>query len=233
MLDVHTRIKRAIEGRIQSGASQTEIAQKCGLSQATIYKYLYSKPRPDIVTLGKFALGLNIDFYELIGSMPQVPTSAKATLKKKDKQPTPTSLCLWRKVPILNWKQVPGWKNLTGPVHSDLSKDYIETDVPGARMFAIRVTDDSMEPEFRVGELVLVNPELEAMPNDYVLTIHSDHGSEEAALKQLKKLGNRSFLHPLNPSYGDIPLTKNTKLLAKWFAVKRITNAQISVHTEM
>lgn len=85
----------------------------------------------------------------------------------------------------------------------------------GARIFALRVTGDSMEPLFHAGEVVIVNPDLHCDPGSYVVAKTPDHGAEEATIKQLKKYGDAFYLHPLNPKYDDIPLDKRHKIVGK------------------
>lgn len=65
-----------------------------------------------------------------------------------------------------------------------------------------------MEPEFLEGDVVIVNPHVEAKPGDYVIVKNDE---EEATFKQLKKFGDTLVLHPLNSRYEDIELTKGSK----------------------
>lgn len=47
--------------------------------------------------------------------------------------------------------------------------DYIETQFStGARAMAITLVDTSMEPEFRAGDIVVVDPDLEPLPGDFI-----------------------------------------------------------------
>ncbi len=83
-----------------------------------------------------------------------------------------------------------------------------ESDVKGKSVFALRIKGDSMEPEFREGDVVIVNPHVEAKPGDYVVVKNDE---EEATFKQLKKFGDTLVLHPLNSKYEDIELKKGVK----------------------
>ena len=65
-----------------------------------------------------------------------------------------------------------------------------------------------MEPEFKEGEIVIVNPHVEAKSGDYMIVKNNE---EEATFKQLKKFGDTLVLHPLNSKYEDIELTARTK----------------------
>lgn len=69
----------------------------------------------------------------------------------------------------------------------------------------MRMKADSMEPEFQEGEIITVNPHVEALPGDFVI-IKNDE--EEATFKQLKRYGEMTVLHPLNPKYADMEIKK-------------------------
>ena len=86
--------------------------------------------------------------------------------------------------------------------------EWTESDVRGKNVFALRVKGDSMEPEFREGDVVIVNPHVEAKPGDYVIVKNDE---EEATFKQLKNYGDTTVLHPLNAKYPDIELKKGNK----------------------
>ena len=62
-----------------------------------------------------------------------------------------------------------------------------------------------MEPEFVEGDVIIVNPHVEAVPGDFVIVKNDE---EEATFKQLKKFGNLFVLHPLNRKYEDSELRK-------------------------
>ncbi len=62
-----------------------------------------------------------------------------------------------------------------------------------------------MEPEFGEGDIIVLNTHRKQEHNDYVVVCNAEY---EATLKQLKKYGKARVLHPLNPKYEDIELTK-------------------------
>jgi SOS-response transcriptional repressor LexA len=61
---------------------------------------------------------------------------------------------------------------------------------------------------FQEGEIITVNPQVETKPGDFVI-IKNDE--EKATLKQLKRYGDMTILHPLNPKYADIEINKVRK----------------------
>ena len=46
------------------------------------------------------------------------------------------------------------------------AEEWTESDVKRKNVFALRIKGDSMEPEFREGDVVIVYPHVEAKPGD-------------------------------------------------------------------
>jgi SOS-response transcriptional repressor LexA len=92
--------------------------------------------------------------------------------------------------------------------------EWTETDVQGKKIFALRVKDDSMEPEFVEGDVIVVNPNIEVNPGDFVVV---ESEGEEASFKQLKEYGETLVLHSLNPKYADIEIKEgyNYRILGR------------------
>ncbi|WP_143072385.1 MULTISPECIES: LexA family transcriptional regulator [unclassified Variovorax] len=75
--------------------------------------------------------------------------------------------------------------------------------------YALRVSGDSMVSEtgdsFPEGAIVIVEPEMEAVPGDYVIALNANN---ETTFKQLVKDGGELYLKPLNTRYPIRPLGK-------------------------
>ncbi|MBF0184670.1 MAG: helix-turn-helix domain-containing protein [Magnetococcales bacterium] len=67
------------------------------------------------------------------------------------------------------------------------------------RGYALRVPDDSMMPEFREGDLIIMDPTQTGKHNQFVVA-HLD-GDTSLTFKQLMVVGNKTYLKPLNPRY--------------------------------
>jgi SOS-response transcriptional repressor LexA len=90
--------------------------------------------------------------------------------------------------------------------------DTVPVSVPVQRhTYALRVRGDSMVSEtgdsFPDGSLIIVEPELQALPGDYVIVRNSEH---ETTFKQLIKDGGELLLKPLNLRYPIRPLGRAT-----------------------
>lgn len=108
------------------------------------------------------------------------------------------------KVPLISDVQAGAFKDHVDNFHpGDGGMEQIPTTVPVKRYtFALRVAGDSMEPEFREGMILVIEPELEAMPGDFVVA----KNGEGTTFKQLVKDGQDWYLKPMNPRYPIKPL---------------------------
>ena len=94
------------------------------------------------------------------------------------------------------------------------STERIPVPIPvGKRAFAIRVLADSMEPRFLNGDIIIIDPDIEPKPLDFVLAL--DTSSNNIAFKQLIEDGKRSFLKPLNPRYPLVEIQNYHSMIGK------------------
>lgn len=87
---------------------------------------------------------------------------------------------------------------------------YVSGDVPD-EAYALYVKGDSMLPEFSEGDLIIVDPTVQAFPGDYVIA--RIEGEEECTFKKLRYTGYDKGqpimeLVPLNHDYGTIDSRK-------------------------
>jgi SOS-response transcriptional repressor LexA len=121
-----------------------------------------------------------------------------------------------RRIPLLNWHQIAQIENAPHRSSTIHAQALVETtDVSGARTFALKVLDDSMEPLFNKGEMIFVNPDLACKPGDYVIANRQHPSMASTILRQVKTLGDQYMLHPLNRKYDDLPLTKQDVVRGK------------------
>ena len=110
-----------------------------------------------------------------------------------------------QRVRVLEWRDlgvaiIPSKLPDTGDLYDSLLVDMNISE----GSFALRLRGDSMEPTFRQGDIVIVDPQLQPRPGDCVLAID---GAGEHTFKQYRDLGidqagNRTFeLQPLNSLY--------------------------------
>lgn len=111
-----------------------------------------------------------------------------------------------REIPILSWVSAGHFTDM-GQNYRDEAEGKISTDSKGKRLFALKVKSDCMEPEFRHGDIIIVDPDVGWENGDYIVA-RLNH-DDEATFKQLKIHKNQIVLHPLNyPVYEDIRYSK-------------------------
>jgi SOS-response transcriptional repressor LexA len=170
--------------------TQRELANRAGLSETYLSKLENDAiPNPSFHVVERLAEAAGLSMPSFLGL---------------------DAVQLTRKIPFLDWVQAGEWTGINP--NPDL-EEFIETDLTASRLFALKVKGDSMEPLFREGEVILVNPDIECEPGNYCIAKMDIE--DEATLKQLKKIGSVYFLHPLNSNYEDIQLTKKMRIVGK------------------
>jgi len=101
-------------------------------------------------------------------------------------------------VPVISWVRAGGWETVSDPFQPGSADEWIDTTATDSQYaFALRVVGDSMEPEFKEGEIIVVDPELQPESGDFVVAKNGD----DATFKQLVRDGRQVFLKPLNSRY--------------------------------
>jgi SOS-response transcriptional repressor LexA len=190
-----------------------ECAQALGLPYELLRKVVGEDHIPKDDQLLVYAKKLGIEPKDLLFTAyhQKAPSDFKEYFEKKLIKETPAH---YNKVPLLSWVQAGGFASGSDRYpYPGVADEYVETDLQSKYLFAMRVKGDSMEPLFREGEVVMIDPEIQPQPGDYVI-IKNDT-EEEATFKQLKKYRGVWVMHPLNPKYEDQEMTKEMRVLGK------------------
>jgi SOS-response transcriptional repressor LexA len=183
--------------REEKGFSARELAKRAGISDAHVLYIENEKRKPTFDVVMKVLSALNADVQEFLQETGFLPTNVEPAAARKT-----------RPVPVISWVMAGKWDEVRDNFQPGEADEWIETEAKGKSVFALRVKGDSMEPEFKEGEIVIINPHVEAKPGDYVIV---KNDGDEATFKQLKVYGDTTVLHPLNPKYPDIELKKRNK----------------------
>lgn len=213
---------RVREARKKRGMTQKQLAAASGLSQTTISDIERGRnaSSADIVALAR-AVGVSAEWLA-DGRGPRTLLAQEST-----PAPAPGSYAALAaaqggheggtlltglspapdrkgRVPLISNVQAGHWTHAADLLQPGEAYEWIETGVTvRPHTFALRVTGDSMEPEFAHGTIVIVEPEMDAHPGDYVI---AKNGDEEAVLKKLVRDGADLYLVPLNTRYPIKPL---------------------------
>ena len=94
----------------------------------------------------------------------------------------------------------------TGQYLNDVRVERIELPVDVDADFVIPIKGDSMEPDYHDGDLVFIQTSVDL--TDGVIGVFSYNG--DGYIKQLVIDKDQAYLHSLNPSYKDMPITPET-----------------------
>lgn len=193
-MSVHRIIR---EGRARLKLSQDAFGEKCGVTRGAVQQWEKeddeggTAPNREKQPVVAAVLGLTVA--QLMGGSENVQAGPEVR----------------GRVPLISAVQAGNYKMHVDNHHpDDGGEDRISTTVPVKRhTFALRVSGDSMEPEFKEGAILIVEPEMEAQPGDFII---AKNGEEETTFKQLVRDGGDWYLKPLNDRYPIKPLGKAT-----------------------
>lgn len=179
---------RVKQKRIELGLTQTEAAELAGIRQQSwqsIEDGKTLKPR-NIIGIAK-ALRCDADWLMNGGAF--IPIAEANS----------------RRVPLISYVQA-GALAEKPPIEAlDGNFEYILTDSELSEFsFGLRIEGDSMEPDFKDGDIIIVDPEVEPTPGEFVV---AKNGSDQATFKKYRPTytdmkGCQHFeLVPLNDDY--------------------------------
>ena len=179
--------------REKAGLSQAALAEKCGwASQSRVGNYEKGVRKINADDAAILADALGVHPAEILFGLEPVNNVI----------PAPIGM---RQLPIISYVQAGCWTETCDCRAMDGSIETINTDLDlGSMAFALEVRGDSMAPEILEGDVVVIDPDVDPLPGDYVV---AKNGSHEATLKQYRPRGTNEQgqeyfeLVPLNPVY--------------------------------
>ena len=180
--------------REKTWLSQAALAEKCGwASQSRVGNYEKGVRKINADDAAILAAALGAHPAEILFGLEPVNNNVA---------PAPIGL---RQIPIISYVQAGCWTETCDCRAMDGSIETINTDLDlGSMAFALEVRGDSMAPEILEGDVVVIDPDVDPLPGDYVV---AKNGSHEATLKQYRPRGTNDQgqeyfeLVPLNPVY--------------------------------
>lgn len=114
--------------------------------------------------------------------------------------------------PLISWVRAGAWSAIE-EIHALEAERFPCPVSCSANTFVLKVQGISMEPTFRDGDLIFVDPEVEWRHGAYVVARLNDQN--EATFKQLVIEGSHKFLKPLNPNWPEqlIPINGNCTIV--------------------
>lgn len=174
---------------------QVTLAKMFGVSQKGASKWLEGETYPDLQRIAVIAKKLNVNVEWLaygtgVINIESIPGSGKSG---------------WKRVPVVSWNEAGEFEKYK----PSLDADWVWTDVEtGSRSYALRVCDDSMEPRYEQGAIVIVDPD--RVPVHRNIVIIKWRQSNTTTCAQLLIDGPNRYLKPHNPNYNTILIDETT-----------------------
>lgn len=110
-----------------------------------------------------------------------------------------------RQIPLISYVQAGAWTDVVDNFHPGDAEEFLLTDLElSGNAFALEIKGDSMLPEFKPGDRVIIDPVVQPQPGDYVV---AKNGEDEATFKKYRPRGVNERgdvvfeLIPLNEDY--------------------------------
>lgn len=192
---------QTVLGRLMGSMSESALARAIEVPKATINRIISGRtPDPRISTLTPIAEYFNVSIEQLLGLQP-LPNNSE--LSHIDNRKNAMS------IPVIPTDKLTSnhvnAENHYPIIHGSKLQNRLTEDC-----YATFVTSPAMEPKFHENTIIIINPELEAKHNDYILTCMDGKG---ILFRQLIVDGKDRYLSALNAKFDLINLSEQWKIL--------------------
>ncbi|TNH89124.1 LexA family transcriptional repressor [Aeromonas hydrophila] len=184
-MKINERIKQT---RKRLGYSQEILGSRVGVSRVSISQWERGENTPNGRYLNDLAaaLGVTVDWL-LTGEGEGAVTSAPEVIPGYHNV-EPAVIPQGNRIPILSYVQAGNWREICEQATTfDGNVEYVTAGVEiGPCGFGLWLRGNSMTPFFNEGDLVIIDPDEQPRPGDYVV---AKNGSEEATFKKYRPRG--------------------------------------------
>ncbi|EPC4028492.1 LexA family protein [Aeromonas salmonicida] len=197
---------RILSRRTALGLSKTALAKAIGISGVSVGKWESGLNQPKGRYLNDLAAALGVSVDWLLTGKEEGSTGVVESPFPGYRNVEPAVIPQGGRVPILSYVQAGNWREICEQATGfDGNVEYVTASVDiGPRGFGLWLRGNSMAPQFNEGDLVIVDPDEQPRPGDFVV---AKNGSDEATFKKYRprgidEHGQEVFeLVPLNDDY--------------------------------
>lgn len=154
--------------------TQIQLGKAIGVSDVTVGYWEKDQNAPGGVSLTKLAKFFGVSENFLVTGKEESSNVSFA----------PTG---YRKIPLISWVQAGQWTSACDASNVEGALDFILTSEPHSMgTFGLRIRGKSMEPDFKEGDSIIVDPDLYPKPGEYVV---ARNGKSEATFKKYRSRG--------------------------------------------
>jgi SOS-response transcriptional repressor LexA len=189
--------RRMQEALTASGHTPGELAAHVGVSPQAISQWLSGDTKPEPANGIKAARFLGVT-YEWI-----------MTGDKNVAAPSQEILSRTARVPLISSIQAGSWRRPIAYTESDFPEWLFTERAVSEDAFALDIEGSSMEPDFRAGDRIIVDPAVSPTPGDFVVA--KLDGDDEATFKKYRPKGFDRTGQPLSVEL--VPLNEDWPVL--------------------
>lgn len=180
---IHTRRK-------ELSLTLLDIAKAVGVSKQSVFKWEKGDAFPKGANLYALAKALKCDADWIL--------TGRGSAEIEEPSVEEVNLNPQGAFPLISWVQAGNWNEIC---LTDLHEaDYYPSPIKcSSQTFLLKVVGRSMAPVFNEGELIFVDPEVEAISGKYVIARLDDEN--QATFKQLIIEDGQKFLQAANPNW--------------------------------
>ncbi|WP_180122998.1 LexA family transcriptional regulator [Acinetobacter sp. YH12086] len=215
-MSFHVRLQQKLN---EKGLKPADLARAAGVSNVAAGKWFHGESEPKAAKLKLIADYLGVtDDWLLAGRGSSEKLDNNVDLSNKIQ-------IEGRPVPVISWVAAGSFT----PIETVLRDAEIDEYLPpikecGKNGYGLVVVGNSMKPDFKPGDRIYVNPDIQTFDlqtDDLVIIACS--GETEATFKKLIIEGGDKYLQPLNPNWPEqiIKLTEDCRLVGKVVGLHR------------
>jgi SOS-response transcriptional repressor LexA len=195
MVDYSERLKIAMR---LSGCTTQMLADGLGVSYQAARKAVDGKTKA-------FTASNNQKAAKLLGVSAEWLATGGGTHSVQDKSNITPAQTGGKQIPLVSYVRAGNWSGVVDAYQPNEAQDWLMTDLElSESAFALEIKGDSMLPDFKPGDRVIIDPGINPQPGDFVV---AKNGEDEATFKKYRPRGmdasgNVVFeLVPLNDDY--------------------------------
>lgn len=179
------------------GLTQESAAAKAGWkTQSAFSQFLNGGVALNIEAIIKIASALEVHPAEIAPELASLNTKKNAVSQFANIE---TRLQIKGRVPLISWGQAGDWCEAVSNMPPEDAEDWLAWMMPHSQQaICLRISDPSMLPDYRDGEIILVDPEEEAIHGSDVVITTPDNN---ATFKRLQITPDGTYLLALNPDW--------------------------------